>query len=389
MDPLSYSRGSARLFALCFLTLFMLGLTLCHTTFAEQYPADSSRWNLYGGARVGEFEGRPGFSLTSGVAELKDVEMRDGILDVDVFTNGKRAFFGFDFRIDSVDYEEVYLRAHKSGLPDAMQYTPVLRTGRNWQLYNGPGFTGAIDIPMNRWFHLRLVVTGAQAKLYVGDTIAPALVMDDLKSGVRKGTMALYTLAGPVYFSNFSFRPTPDAPWVRHLPAMDPHTIKNWSLSPSFDALARDVERPLSKQEVDTMKWQEVEAEPPGVVVIQRYRDAPHPNVTFQSDFSTRLQPQPGTQLVYARTEFVSDRDEVRKLYIGYSDEVTLFLNGEPIFRGRSAQGFRDPGFLGIVYPEDDAVYLHLKKGKNELVLALSELGGGWGFVCRWGEAER
>ena len=24
-----------------------------------------------------------------------------------------------------------------------------------------------------------------------------------------------------------------------------------------------------------------------------------------------------------------------------------------------------------------------LKKGKNELVLALSELGGGWGFVCR------
>jgi hypothetical protein len=28
-------------------------------------------------------------------------------------------------------------------------------------------------------------------------------------------------------------------------------------------------------------------------------------------------------------------------------------------------------------------VYLPLKKGKNELVLALSELGGGWGFVCR------
>ena len=32
---------------------------------------------------------------------------------------------------------------------------------------------------------------------------------------------------------------------------------------------------------------------------------------------------------------------------------------------------------------DNDAVYLPLKKGKNELVLALSELGGGWGFICR------
>jgi hypothetical protein len=51
--------------------------------------------------------------------------------------------------------------------------------------------------------------------------------------------------------------------------------------------------------------------------------------------------------------------------------------------RGRSAQGFRDPGFLGIANPENDAVYLPLKKGSNELMLAVSELGGGWGFICR------
>ena len=46
-------------------------------------------------------------------------------------------------------------------------------------------------------------------------------------------------------------------------------------------------------------------------------------------------------------------------------------------------QGFRDPGFLGIDNPENDAVYLPLRKGSNDLVLALSELGGGWGFNCR------
>jgi hypothetical protein len=56
---------------------------------------------------------------------------------------------------------------------------------------------------------------------------------------------------------------------------------------------------------------------------------------------------------------------------------------------GSSAQTFRDPGFLGIVNPENDAVYLPLRRGSNELVLAVSELGGGWGFICRLADVER
>jgi hypothetical protein len=40
------------------------------------------------------------------------------------------------------------------------------------------------------------------------------------------------------------------------------------------------------------------------------------------------------------------------------------------------------------VNPENDAVYLPLKKGNNELMLAVIELGGGWGFICRLAEME-
>ena len=105
--------------------------------------------------------------------------------------------------------------------------------------------------------------------------------------------------------------------------------------------------------------------------------------VSFQGDFSTRLQPQPGMQVVYARATIHSDRDQVKKLAIGYSDDVSVFLNGKILYRGRSAQSFRDPMFLGIVSADNDAVYLSLKKGKNDLMLALSDLGGGWGFICR------
>jgi len=164
---------------------------------------------------------------------------------------------------------------------------------------------------------------------------------------------------------------------------MPPDTLTRWSISPSYDALARNLERPLTPDETAAIQWQEVEAEPPGFVVLYRYREAPHPRVTFQQDFSTRLQPQPGMKVLYARTTIESDRDQVKKLEIGYSDDVSVFLNGQILWRGRSAQAFRDPGFLGIVNAENDAVYLPLKKGSNELLLAISELGGGWGFICR------
>ncbi len=73
--------------------------------------------------------------------------------------------------------------------------------------------------------------------------------------------------------------------------------------------------------------------------------------VTFQTAFSTRLQPQPGMKVLYAHTNIESDRDQVKKLEIGYSDDVSVFLNGQILYRGRSAQSFCDPGFLGIMNP--------------------------------------
>lgn len=356
----------------------------------QSIPPDSPRWELEGQAKAAEYQGRKCLYLDGGASTLKDLEMRDGVIDVDVSTPASRGFFGIQFRIasDGANAEWVYLRQHKSGLPDAMQYTPVLNTGLNWQLYNGPGFTGAIDVPKDVWFHLRLEVVGAQAKLYVKDMDNPALVMNDLKSGVQKGRIALAVLTGATYFSNFEVRETPAAPWERHYPQMPPNTLTKWSLSPSYDALARNPERPLSPSERDRIQWQDVEAEPPGLVVINRYREAPHPRVTFANDFSKRLEPQPGMKVVYARTSIVSERDQVKKLYIGYSDDVSVFVNDKMLYRGRSAQNFRDPGFLGIVNPENDAIYIPLKKGHNELILAVSELGGGWGFICRLADPE-
>src|SRR5689334_20133662 len=178
---------------------------------AESIPADSPRWDLQGQAKVTDYQNRKSLFLDGGAALLKNSKMRDAVIDVDVSTPAPRGFFGIQFRItdDGANSEWVYLRPHKSGLPDAIQYTPVLNTGLNWQIYNGKGFTAPVDIPQNKWLHLRLDVKGAQASFYVNDMTKAVLVIDDLKSGVQKGDVALASLTGATYFSNFEIHPTP------------------------------------------------------------------------------------------------------------------------------------------------------------------------------------
>jgi NADH:ubiquinone oxidoreductase subunit len=387
-------RTMLRSVALCVLPLLFdsaVHSSTQQTSATLSIPPDSARWHLQGTAKVTEYQGRDALLIDGGLAILKDFEMRDGVLDVDVSTPADYGFFGFYFRTaeDGANSELVYLRQHKSGRPDAVQYTPVLNNERNWQIYNGPGFTGAVDIPKNAWFHLRLEVAGAQAKLYVKDMDKPALLMNDLKSGRQRGQVALFVLAGETYFSNFEVRTTADAPWEHHLPPMPPAILTKWTLSPEYDvydshgAFARNLERPLAPSEIAATQWQDVEAEPPGFVVINRYRESPQFQRSYDHDFSKRLESQPGMKVVYARTTIDSDREQVKRLNIGYSDAVSVFLNGKILYRGQSYQNYRDPDFLGIINLDNDYVYLPLKQGSNELVLAVSEIGGGWGFICR------
>ena len=356
------------------------------TSAADSAPValDEAHWTLQGDARFVTYDGRASIRVDGGGAVLNDVLFDDVVIDFDVLARGERGFFGVQFRLDDAGNGEwVYLRPHKSGLPDALQYTPILGTGLNWQLYSGPGFTGPAAVPRNQWIHARLDLLGASGQLFLDDMATPVLVMPDLKSGVRKGAVALAVLLGETYFANVRVTPREPASWVRQQPAMPAGMLTHWQLSPAFDAAQRNPEQALTKAEMQRIEWQKVEAEAPGLVAITRYRVAPHLRVSFANDFARRLEAQPGAQLIYARTRIDAVEDGVRRLQLGYSDEVSVFLNGQILYRGRSAQYFRDPGFLGIMDVENDAVYLPLKKGQNELVLAITELGGGWGFAAR------
>jgi hypothetical protein len=101
-------------------------------------------------------------------------------------------------------------------------------------------------------------------------------------------------------------------------------------------------------------------------------------------DYEKRLGRAEGRRIVYARATVESDRAQVKRMAFGYSDEICVFVDGRVVFTGRSPFRFRDPGFMGVMDVENDALYLPLREGRNEIVMAVAEYFGGWGLIARF-----
>jgi len=151
---------------------------------------DSDRWVMAGGQVVEHMER----TCLKGTAYLGDVEFENGVIEVDVLFDERRSYSGFRFRGQSAEeYEEFYVRPHRSPIySDALQYTPVYNGVSCWQLSNGAGYTASAVFPKNEWVHLRLEVSGSQARVFVGESDVPSLVIPHLGHGVSRGTIGVY-----------------------------------------------------------------------------------------------------------------------------------------------------------------------------------------------------
>jgi hypothetical protein len=372
-------------FSTCLGAAVLCVLLLSAHSYSQSVGFDSEQWQVKDPkGRKEEHLGRKSLYLTSGFAFLKDVVFEDGVIEVDIAAPTLRSFVGVVFRFENPeDHEIVYFRPHKSGLEDAVQYTPSFHGAACWQLYSGKGFTTAVDFPLKQWVHLRIEISGLGGRVYLNNADKPVLVMEDLKRGYSRGSVGLWAGANGGHFTNFTYKI--ETPGERGEPRPAPVAagiVSKWQLSEVFDVEKKDPETMLSTAEMKAMKWQAVEVESPGMLVIDRYRRSAN-TVRFFATPGERLGKRDGRKVVFARATIYSDSAQIRKMSMGYSDEVTVFLNGSPVFTGKSAFRFRDPGFLGIMDVENDAVYLNLKKGRNDIVLGLADYFGGWGFICR------
>ena len=353
---------SVLLRSIAFLTLISI-----HTSAYSQVNVvdfESEKWTFINAQKVDHL----GRKALMGSAYLKDVEFQNGVIELDMAVERRTSYPGVLFRMQSVrEHERFYIRPHRAGLyADAIQYVASFNGVDSWQLYNGPGKTAALEIPYQTWFHVRLEVKGAQARIYINNSDQPALFITELQHGASKGMIGLMgPVDGSAYYSNFSYKADDSLIFPPSSAAEEPlGIITDWEISPVFKANEIDQESTPAGQGLDTVQWRKVKSLRNGIVDISRF----HGRRGADAD------------CIFARTVIECKKDETKQFAFGYSDGITIFLNGRIVFAANSAYRQRDPSFLGIV-GLNDYVYLPLKKGKNELLLNVAEVSGGWGFI--------
>jgi hypothetical protein len=334
-------------------------------------PDDTARFETY--------LGQASLLLPGGIAWAKGIDLRNGTIDADVAANPKGAFFGLAFHVVGPDqFENVFFRPRSAG---TIQYSPSWYNMNAWQFYPGSEYTASPDFPADRWVHVRIVLKGLEATVYFDTASTPALVVSNLAQGGTSGTIGFWAVGGGGYISNLRYHVDPASYPLKPTRSLIPGAIATgWSLSQAFDAAKTD---PGTYPNMAAIHWQPVTAEREGIVMIGRYRKDPRVYPTdLPPDYPAKPAGLAGTEVVFARTTVAAGRDTVRKMWVGYSDDVVVYLNGRPLYAGRNGRSSREANYYGWFYPWADAVYLPLHRGANDLVLAVSETFGGWGFLC-------
>lgn len=348
-----------------------------------QLPLDSG-WVLSGaGTRIETHRGLPIIAIDNGRATRRDVALEDGTIEFDVEMTDARSFVYLQFRMESeTEFEEIYFRPHKSELPDAVQYNPVWRGDSFWQLWHGPGATAAPRFRFGQWVHVRLVLQGTRAALFVDADTAPVMVIP-LARPPRPGYIALRAFTPAVAelrgaraarYANVVVRPreiTWSFPPPAAVPPPEPGSILRWQVSPGFAATPAAITTLPEPLLAGRERWPSYPVESTGVLAIGRHQDRPRPD---------------GAAI--ARLRLRSTGERLQRLYLGYSDYVTVFVNGRALFSGDAHYSFDRPRQEGLVTRTQATLWLPLRDGENEILLVVVDGFGGWALTGRLDPAD-
>ena len=345
---------------------------------AEDLVLDGQTWRAEtregSAAQIESYLGRDALFLRRNVAVLEGAEFGDMVIEYDYASTHASGFIGVNFRADSntSNLEQFYTRPHQSGQPDATQYMVMTNGAATWQLHAGPNEAVATDLPPETWIKVRIVAIGDQADIFVGDMTRPLIHVPDLRSVSKSGQVGLYASDRPwmretgAYFSNISVRAASPEDAIIGTPAetdaQPAGLIETFEVSAPF--AEADIAEAYTLPALDVLDaaWSSLDVENDGVANIAR---------------ATPLRDGNNTALV--RFTVSSEEGGTRMLSFGYSDRVRLFVDGKLVYSGNAQWRARDHRFLGTVALVDQ-IALHLAPGETEIVAAVSESFGGWGF---------
>ncbi|BAO77398.1 hypothetical protein [Winogradskyella sp. PG-2] len=295
---------------------------------------------------------------------LKDYKFTNGTIEFDIFLKEEQCFPGVYFRAKGRDGEQWFVRPHLSGKPDANQAAPVTNGITPWQLYFGEKYSFPYAYKFDDWTHVKIVVNNDKAQVYLDYSEAPNLSWNqylptqDGEIIFRGGNASGIHIAN-VKIDNNNYK-------LNNFKALERQPIEElvqeWEVSDKFEENSLDDLSELDKL-IKARKW---------VAKIQVEEGV-------AANISRKMVLRDGTKnnTVFAKIEIVSDKAQTKLFQFGYSDRVVAILNGKPIYGGTNKWRSRDYRYLGTV-GLFDAVYLNLNKGKNTLIMAVSEDFGGW-----------
>jgi len=345
------------------------------TTYAQKVtvPMRASHWTVKAKeSTFTTYQGKPSLYLKKGSAMAKNVDLKNGIIEFDIAFSQKRQFSGVQFRLqpDLINSEEFYLRPHQSGNPDANQYTPVINGLAGWQLYYGKGHSKPFAYKFDQWMHVKIIFMDDQAEFYIEDMTRPLFRAYELKHVPRSGGIAFTSNLQGAYFANLSYqkiaKPTLKGKSLKRTP-LAKGTITQWQVSSIFSEASLDNKYRLSSSLKSSLQWKKLPTEFTGVANLARVN-----KINVKQKLNT----------AFARLVIESDREQIKKLDLGYSERVRVYCNDQLMYSGNNKFRSRDYRYLGTI-GYFDTVYLPLKKGKNEIWMAVSEDFGGWGIQAK------
>ncbi len=140
--------------------------------------------------------------------------------------------------------------------------------------------------------------------------------------------------------------------------------IARWGLSSAFAPAEGLIAEP--PPEILGGEWKTVEANVDGLVAIERHVGRP-------GDVRRAA--------VLAGLRITAAEASDRRLDLGFSDEVSVFLNGRLLVADDESYSFNLPRRQGLLTARQLSVFLPLRRGANDLVLAIADRFGGWGLT--------
>lgn len=360
-------------------SLFIFISSIGFTQSLISVPFDTTHW-VYDDQPHLEFIdhlGQKAVHIKTGLAYLKDTEVKDGVIEVDVAPPFPRSFIAVLFRYDGKETgEQVYLRYHKSNQADAVQYDPIFKREATWQLY--PDFQAAKKWPENQWIHVKIEFHQDRAKVYFNRESTPTLYIDDLKTNYSSGKIGVNAQFG-AYYANFQYSDKIDGAQFDQTftvpPKKFPNAIKDWQISQAFN-LTNNQTPALS--DAKNASWENIKLGQDGLLDIASYRHKQ--KSSYFEDNSN--------DYIWIRLKITSDREITKVLQFDYTNKAYLYLNGKQLFEGNNSFRLKGLLFRGEIdkQAEANSIYLPLKKGDNEVLIAVSSIANGWGWIAKWKE---